>query len=127
MDKAADRRLEGLALDRHDANGEMLRRFLDQPEFATMFTAWARGEAFRRSAGGLRTLRFTRGRPSIRNLLIRSPGQSVYGHTGSFVVAGHGSVVVSDGVAGPLACLSAWLSVDASPTGGLGRPPGRTC
>ncbi len=42
-----DKRFEGLVIDRHDANGEMLRRFLDQPEFATLFTAWARGETFR--------------------------------------------------------------------------------
>ncbi|MDT7539368.1 MAG: type restriction enzyme subunit [Actinomycetota bacterium] len=42
-----DKRFEGLVIDRHDANGEMLRRFLDQPEFANLFTAWARGEAFR--------------------------------------------------------------------------------
>ena len=42
-----DRRFEGLVIDRHDANGEMLRRFLDQPEFANLFTAWARGETFR--------------------------------------------------------------------------------
>jgi hypothetical protein len=25
----------------------MLRRFLDQPDFADLFTAWARGETFR--------------------------------------------------------------------------------
>jgi type I restriction enzyme R subunit len=42
-----DRRFEGLVIDRHDANGEMLRRFLDQPEFAGLFTAWARSETFR--------------------------------------------------------------------------------
>jgi type I restriction enzyme R subunit len=42
-----DKRFEGLVIDRHDANGEMLRRFLDQPEFATLFTTWARGETFR--------------------------------------------------------------------------------
>jgi len=42
-----DKRFEGLVIDRHDANGEMLRRFLDQPEFATTFTTWARGETFR--------------------------------------------------------------------------------
>lgn len=42
-----DKRFEGLVIDRHDANGEMLRRFLDQPEFASVFTAWARGETFR--------------------------------------------------------------------------------
>jgi type I restriction enzyme R subunit len=42
-----DRRFEGLVIDRHDANGEMLRRFLDQPEFASLFTTWARGETFR--------------------------------------------------------------------------------
>ncbi len=42
-----DKRFEGLVIDRHDANGEMLRRFLDQPEFATIFTTWARGETFR--------------------------------------------------------------------------------
>jgi type I restriction enzyme R subunit len=42
-----DRRFEGLVIDRHDANGEMLRRFLDQPEFANLFTAWARSETFR--------------------------------------------------------------------------------
>jgi hypothetical protein len=42
-----DRRFEGLVIDRHDANGEMLRRFLDQPEFADLFTAWARSETFR--------------------------------------------------------------------------------
>ena len=42
-----DRRFEGLVIDRHDANGEMLRRFLDQPEFANVFTAWARSETFR--------------------------------------------------------------------------------
>jgi type I restriction enzyme R subunit len=42
-----DRRFEGLVIDRHDANGEMLRRFLDQPDFANLFTAWARGETFR--------------------------------------------------------------------------------
>lgn len=42
-----DKRFEGLVIDRHDANGEMLRRFLDQPDFASMFTAWARGETFR--------------------------------------------------------------------------------
>ena len=50
-----DRRFEGLVIDRHDANGEMLRRFLDQPEFASTFTAWARGETFRQireQAGG---------------------------------------------------------------------------
>jgi type I restriction enzyme R subunit len=42
-----DRRFEGMVIDRHDANGEMLRKFLDQPEFASMFTTWARGEAYR--------------------------------------------------------------------------------
>ncbi|HVT63692.1 MAG TPA: type I restriction endonuclease [Mycobacteriales bacterium] len=42
-----DRRFEGLVIDRHDANSEMLRRFLDQPEFAEMFTAWARSETYR--------------------------------------------------------------------------------
>ncbi len=42
-----DKRFEGLVIDRHDANGEMLRRFLDQPEFASLFTTWARGETFR--------------------------------------------------------------------------------
>jgi len=42
-----DKRFEGLVIDRHDANGEMLRRFLDQPEFATIFPTWARGETFR--------------------------------------------------------------------------------
>ncbi len=42
-----DKRFEGLVIDRHDANGEMLRRFLDQPEFASVFTTWARGETFR--------------------------------------------------------------------------------
>jgi len=42
-----DKRFEGLVIDRHDANGEMLRRFLDQPEFAVIFTTWARGETFR--------------------------------------------------------------------------------
>ncbi len=42
-----DKRFEGLVIDRHDANGEMLRRFLDQPDFATIFTTWARGETFR--------------------------------------------------------------------------------
>ena len=42
-----DKRFEGLVIDRHDANGEMLRGFLDQPEFATIFTTWARGETFR--------------------------------------------------------------------------------
>lgn len=42
-----DKRFEGLVIDRHDANGEMLRRFLDQPDFAAMFTTWARGETFR--------------------------------------------------------------------------------
>ena len=42
-----DKRFEGLVIDRHDANGEMLRRFLDQPEFASVFTNWARGETFR--------------------------------------------------------------------------------
>lgn len=42
-----DRRFEGLVIDRHDANGEMLRRFLDQPDFANLFTTWARGETFR--------------------------------------------------------------------------------
>ena len=49
-----DRRFEGLVIDRHDANGEMLRRFLDQPDFADLFTAWARGETFRqiREDGG---------------------------------------------------------------------------
>ncbi len=46
-----DRRFEGLVIDRHDANGEMLRRFLDQPEFADLFTAWARGETFRQIRG----------------------------------------------------------------------------
>jgi type I restriction enzyme R subunit len=49
-----DKRFEGLVIDRHDANGEMLRRFLDQPEFASLFTTWARGEAYRqiRDDGG---------------------------------------------------------------------------
>jgi type I restriction enzyme R subunit len=42
-----DRRFEGLVIDRHDENAEMLRRFLDQPDFAEMFTAWARSETFR--------------------------------------------------------------------------------
>ena len=48
-----DRRFEGLVIDRHDANGEMLRRFLDQPEFADLFTRWARDETYRqvREAG----------------------------------------------------------------------------
>ena len=36
-----------VVVDRHDASGEMLRRFLDQPDFAEMFTAWARSETFR--------------------------------------------------------------------------------
>jgi hypothetical protein len=42
-----DRRFEGLVIDQHDANGEMLRRFLDEPEFDDAFTSWARREAFR--------------------------------------------------------------------------------
>jgi type I restriction enzyme R subunit len=42
-----DRLFEGRVIDRHDANGEMLRRFLDQPDFADLFTAWARGETYR--------------------------------------------------------------------------------
>ena len=45
------RTLLGLIIDRHDANGEMLRRFLDQPEFASVFTTWARGETFRQIRG----------------------------------------------------------------------------
>ncbi len=40
------RTLLGFIIDRHDANGEMLRDFLGQPEFASLFTTWARGETF---------------------------------------------------------------------------------
>jgi type I restriction enzyme R subunit len=47
-----DKRFEGLVIDRHDANGEMLRRFLDQPEFATLFTHWARAETYRQIRDG---------------------------------------------------------------------------
>ncbi len=46
-----DRRFEGLVIDRHDANGELLRRFLDQPEFADVFTRWARSESYRQIKG----------------------------------------------------------------------------
>jgi type I restriction enzyme R subunit len=43
-----DKKFEGVVIDRHDANSEMLRRFLDHPEFAELFTRWARGETYRR-------------------------------------------------------------------------------
>jgi type I restriction enzyme R subunit len=43
-----DPRFEGLMLDRHEANAELLHRFLDNPEVNQVFTAWAREESYRR-------------------------------------------------------------------------------
>ena len=61
-----DRRFEGLVIDRHDTNGEMLRRFLDQPEFAKVFTAWARGEPYRREQQTQQRERTALARPPSR-------------------------------------------------------------
>jgi type I restriction enzyme R subunit len=43
-----DRRFEELMLDRHEANAELIRRFLDEPEVNEVFTSWARQESYRR-------------------------------------------------------------------------------
>ena len=43
-----DPRFEELMLDRHEANGELIRRFLDSPDVSEVFTSWARRESYRR-------------------------------------------------------------------------------
>jgi hypothetical protein len=45
--EVADRRFERMVIDRHDANGEMLRRFSTNPSSPTCSPSWAHGEAFR--------------------------------------------------------------------------------
>lgn len=43
-----DDKFEGIVIDRHDANTTILKRFLDDGDFAEMLTRWAREEAYRR-------------------------------------------------------------------------------
>ena len=43
-----DPRFEALMLDRHEANAELIRGFLDDPEVSAAFTSWARQESYRR-------------------------------------------------------------------------------
>ncbi len=43
-----DPRFEELMLDRHEANGELIRRFLDSPDVNEVFTSWVRRESYRR-------------------------------------------------------------------------------
>ena len=43
-----DGRFEGIVIDRHDDNTAILKRFLDDGDFAEMLTRWARDEAYRR-------------------------------------------------------------------------------
>ena len=47
-----DPRFKELMLDRHEANAELIRRFLDDPDVNEVFTAWARRESYRRIRGG---------------------------------------------------------------------------
>ncbi|MDP9398141.1 MAG: type I restriction endonuclease subunit R, partial [Actinomycetota bacterium] len=47
-----DPRFEELMLDRHEANAELIRRFLDDPDANEVFTAWARRESYRRIRKG---------------------------------------------------------------------------
>lgn len=43
-----DPKFEELMLDRHVANNDLMRRFLDDPAVNEVFTAWARRESYRR-------------------------------------------------------------------------------
>lgn len=43
-----DPQYEGVLLDRHEMNSDLLQRFLKDPAFRSMLTDWARGEAYRR-------------------------------------------------------------------------------
>jgi type I restriction enzyme R subunit len=47
-----DGSFEGIVIDRHDANTTILKKFLDDNDFAEMLTRWARDEAYRRLREG---------------------------------------------------------------------------